>query len=75
MQLSKAYGDDFPGVGARLDMLDGAAGHGASEQAIERILEYGEAGAEMVNIALRAPVDPDMIDAYLNQILPAVRAT
>ena len=28
----------------------------------------------MVNIALRAPIDPDLIDAYLTETVPAVRA-
>jgi alkanesulfonate monooxygenase SsuD/methylene tetrahydromethanopterin reductase-like flavin-dependent oxidoreductase (luciferase family) len=56
------------------ERVSGGSLHGTSEQVVDRILEYGEAGADMVNIALRAPVDPDMIDAYLGEILPAVGA-
>ena len=59
------------------DMWERVAGgslHGTPEQAVGRILEYGEAGADMVNIALRAPVAPEMIDAYLEVTAPAVRA-
>lgn len=60
--------------GAMWERVAGGSLHGTPEQAVARILEYGEAGADMVNIALRAPVDPAMIDAYLNVILPAVRS-
>jgi F420-dependent oxidoreductase-like protein len=44
------------------------------EQAVERILEYREAGADMLNVALRMPVVPEALDAYLEVVMPAVRA-
>ena len=47
---------------------------GTPESAVERVLEYRAAGADMVNIALRAPVDRDVIEAYLEHTVPAVRA-
>ncbi|HEY5663060.1 MAG TPA: LLM class flavin-dependent oxidoreductase [Ilumatobacter sp.] len=52
----------------------GGALLGTPESAVERVLEYRAAGADMVNIALRAPVDRDVIEAYLEHTVPAVRA-
>ena len=48
--------------------------HGTVEQASERIAAYRDAGANLVNVALRAPVDHDLLDAYLVEIAPALRA-
>ncbi len=58
------------------DMWDRVAGgslHGTPDAAIDRILEYHESGADMVNIALRAPVDPGVLEAYLTETVPEVR--
>jgi len=41
--------------------------------AMERIMEYVEAGADEVNIALRAPWSEEALDAYLTDVMPAVR--
>lgn len=49
--------------------------HGSVEQASERIAEYRDAGADLVNVALRAPVDHDLLHAYLSEIAPALRAS
>lgn len=49
--------------------------HGSVEQASERIAEYRDAGADLVNVALRAPVDHDLLDAYLSEIAPTLRAS
>ncbi|MGI9624741.1 MAG: LLM class flavin-dependent oxidoreductase, partial [Acidimicrobiales bacterium] len=46
---------------------------GTPEMAVERILEYRDAGADMVNVALRVPIDPDAVDAYVTSVVPAVR--
>lgn len=43
-------------------------------EAPERIQEYVDAGASMVNIALRAPWNEEALDAYLNEVIPAVRS-
>ncbi len=43
-------------------------------EAIDRILSYRDAGADMVNIALRAPWNEDALSAYLDEVIPAVRA-
>lgn len=47
---------------------------GTPDQAVERIAEYRAAGADMVNIALRLPVDDDALNAYLDDVIPAARA-
>ncbi|MGE0626049.1 MAG: TIGR03560 family F420-dependent LLM class oxidoreductase [Pseudomonadales bacterium] len=44
------------------------------DQAVGRILEYVEAGADEVNIALRAPWQEEALDAYLCEVMPKVRA-
>jgi F420-dependent oxidoreductase-like protein len=41
--------------------------------AVERVLEYVAAGADEVNIALRAPWNEEALDAYLEDVMPAVR--
>lgn len=43
------------------------------DNAVERIMEYVEAGADEVNIALRAPWNEEALDAYLNDVMPRVR--
>jgi len=47
---------------------------GTPTQAAERILEYAKAGATEINIALRAPWNPEALDAYIESVMPAVRA-
>ena len=65
-QLAEDWGDAAERVagGALLTTPDGA---------VERILEYVEAGADEVNVALRAPWDEEALDAYLESVMPAVR--
>lgn len=60
--------------GEMADRAKGGALLGGPEQAIERILEYAEAGADMVNIALRAPFSDAVLDTYLEVVVPAVRS-
>ncbi len=47
---------------------------GTPDAAVERIVQYAEAGATGLNIALRLPVDNDALDAYLESVVPQVRA-
>ena len=47
---------------------------GTPESAVERVLEYRAAGADLVNIAIRAPIDHDALEAYLTHTVPEVRA-
>ena len=60
--------------GPAADRVLGGGLNGTPEQAVERILAYRDAGATGVNVALRAPWDPEALDAYLEQVIPAVRA-
>jgi F420-dependent oxidoreductase-like protein len=53
-------------------LADGALG-GSIDGAAQRVLDYVRAGAHEVNIALRAPWDERMLDAYLER-LPEIRA-
>ena len=36
-------------------------------------MRYVEAGAQEINVALRAPWDPEALDFYLEDVMPAVR--
>jgi F420-dependent oxidoreductase-like protein len=47
---------------------------GTPDQALDRIMEYVEAGAQGINVALRAPVDEDALSAYIDEVIPVVRA-
>jgi F420-dependent oxidoreductase-like protein len=44
---------------------------GTSAQVIDRIGEYSDAGAQGINIALRAPFDWDAISAFQEEVIPA----
>ena len=44
------------------------------QQAVERLAEYRAAGADEINIALRAPWSEDALDAYLTEVMPQLRA-
>ncbi len=60
--------------GPLADRIRDGALLGTPDQAVESILAYREAGADLVNIAIRMPVEPDVLDAYLTHTVPAVRA-
>jgi len=60
--------------GPMWDRVSGGSLNGSVDQATERILSFRDAGADLVNVALRAPVDRDLLEAYLTVIAPAVRA-
>lgn len=58
------------------DMADRIAGGAllcTPDQAVDRIMSYVEAGATDVNVALRAPWEAEALDAYLSDVMPAVR--
>lgn len=44
------------------------------DQAVDRMMEYAEAGADEINIALRAPWNDEALDAYLTDIMPKLRS-
>ena len=55
------------------ERVSGGSLHGTPDQAVERILEYREHGADMLNIAVRAPLDDEIMERYLTETVPAVR--
>ena len=42
-------------------------------EAAERVHEYAASGAAAVNVALRAPWNQDALDAYVDEVIPAIR--
>lgn len=46
---------------------------GTPDDAVEQIGAFRDAGADLVNVALRLPVDADALDAYLDIVIPAAR--
>ncbi|MFB3103706.1 MAG: hypothetical protein ACE1ZA_02155, partial [Pseudomonadales bacterium] len=43
------------------------------DSAVDRVMEYVSAGADEVNVALRAPWNEEALDAYLTDIMPKIR--
>ena len=66
-QLESQWGPAF-------GRIAGGALLGTPDDAVARIIEYVDAGADDINIALRAPWDDDVLRAYLDEVVPAVRA-
>jgi len=44
---------------------------GTPDDALEQIAAFRDAGADLVNVALRLPVDDDALDAYFEAVIPA----
>ena len=44
---------------------------GTADEVIDRIGEYADAGAQGLNIALRAPFDWDMLQCFVEDVMPA----
>ncbi len=59
--------------GPAAERIEGGALLCTPEQAVERIKAYEAAGADMVNIALRAPWHDQALDAYIEEVMPALR--
>lgn len=59
--------------GPMADRVIGGALIGTPDEAAELISEFIEAGADSVNVALRAPWDEEALDAYIEQVVPALR--
>jgi alkanesulfonate monooxygenase SsuD/methylene tetrahydromethanopterin reductase-like flavin-dependent oxidoreductase (luciferase family) len=47
---------------------------GTPDDALDQIAEFRDAGADLVNVALRLPVDDDALTAYLESVIPAAHA-
>jgi F420-dependent oxidoreductase-like protein len=59
--------------GAAAERIAGGALLGVPGDAVTRVLEYVDAGADSINIALRAPWNEAALEAYIEDVMPAVR--
>jgi len=57
--------------GGMADWIRPSALTGSSQEMVDRIGEYADAGAEWVMVALRAPFDVDGLDRFAAEVLPA----
>ena len=46
---------------------------GSVQEMVDKVGGYVEAGASWVNIAMRAPFDPDALGRFASEVVPAVR--
>ncbi len=44
------------------------------DTAVDQIAAYVDAGADLINVALRAPWNEEALDCYLNEVLPKLRS-
>jgi len=58
--------------GAPSGPLDGAI-HGSTQQVIDKLGAYVDAGAQRISAAIRPPLDWDSLHAYVEEVLPAFR--
>lgn len=59
--------------GAQAERIGAGALLCTPNEAAERLAAYAENGADAINIALRAPWDESALDAYLDEVIPALR--
>ena len=59
--------------GALADRISGGSLLCTPDQAVERLAQYKAAGAQEINVALRAPWHSDALDAYLEEVMPQAR--
>jgi alkanesulfonate monooxygenase SsuD/methylene tetrahydromethanopterin reductase-like flavin-dependent oxidoreductase (luciferase family) len=59
--------------GPQAERIRGGALMGTPDGAVDAIMAYVDAGADLVNIALRAPFDSVALDAYVDEVVPEVR--
>jgi len=55
------------------DWIRPSALTGSTGEIIDRVGAYRDAGAEWVNLALRAPFDTAAVDRFAAEVLPAFR--
>ena len=59
--------------GAGAERIRGGSLCGTPDAAAERIAAYVEAGAQDINVALRAPWDAEALRVYIEEVVPALR--
>lgn len=47
--------------------------HGRPEDALEQVAKFFEAGAQMLNVAIRPPWDQEILAEYVERIIPAMK--
>ena len=57
--------------GAAADNVLGGSLYGTPQQAIDKVGEYRDAGADLVIVALRAPFDLDGFEVFIDEVKPA----
>ena len=74
-EQAEAIADDIHrSWGPRADAIMAGTLVGTPDDAYDAVTAYVAAGAELVNVALRAPFDEVAFRAYLDEVVPAVRA-
>ncbi|MGZ6896590.1 MAG: TIGR03560 family F420-dependent LLM class oxidoreductase [Acidimicrobiia bacterium] len=66
-------GDLEAQLGAMANYVAPGVLHGSTTEIVDRIGAYGEAGADWVILALRAPFDVDGLDLFVTEVLPQLR--
>ena len=72
-EVAKEREKFFTTWGPAAKRVEGGALLCTPSEAVDRINDYKEAGADMINIALRAPWNEDALNAYLDEVIPAVK--
>lgn len=60
--------------GPMADRIAAGSLTGTPDDAFDQVMAYVDAGAQLVNVALRAPFDVDALRTYVDEVVPAVRA-
>jgi alkanesulfonate monooxygenase SsuD/methylene tetrahydromethanopterin reductase-like flavin-dependent oxidoreductase (luciferase family) len=59
--------------GARADVIRHGSLLGRPDDVMEQVAPYVEAGARLVNVAIRPPWDAELLGAYVTEVMPAMR--
>jgi F420-dependent oxidoreductase-like protein len=74
VNLTVAWSDEelVERFGGMADWIRPSALTGSSQEMVDRIGEYADAGADWVNVALRAPFDVAGLERFAAEVLPAL---
>lgn len=73
--VDKARRDLDASWGPRAEQIAEGSLLGTPDEAADQLMAYVDAGAELINIALRAPFDRAALETYVNEVVPQVRST
>jgi alkanesulfonate monooxygenase SsuD/methylene tetrahydromethanopterin reductase-like flavin-dependent oxidoreductase (luciferase family) len=59
--------------GERADRIRNGSLIGRPDDVMEQVAPYVAAGAQLVNVVIRPPWNQDVLDAYITQVVPAMR--